>query len=86
VVTVDLPSTEDQDYWISKGSALLCQLSDYGANTAKCFIAQDTVPRRTFNIDDSSLVRVLHKYFNQLKIRGKQHNVSSVRPQNKVVS
>jgi len=28
VVTVDLPSTEEQDYWISKGSALLCQLSD----------------------------------------------------------
>jgi dynein heavy chain len=28
VVTVDLPSKHDQDYWISKGSALLCQLSD----------------------------------------------------------
>ncbi|XP_055488365.1 LOW QUALITY PROTEIN: dynein axonemal heavy chain 6-like [Leucoraja erinacea] len=28
VVTVLLPSKKDSDYWISKGSALLCQLSD----------------------------------------------------------
>ena len=28
VVNVHLPSIEIQDYWIAKGAALLCQLSD----------------------------------------------------------
>jgi len=28
VVTVNLPTDKPQDYWISMGSALLCQMSD----------------------------------------------------------
>ncbi|CAL1549179.1 unnamed protein product, partial [Lymnaea stagnalis] len=28
VVAVYLPSNNTQDYWIAKGAALLCQLSD----------------------------------------------------------
>jgi hypothetical protein len=28
VVAVELPSKEAQDYWIAKGAALLCQLSE----------------------------------------------------------
>ena len=28
VVAVQLPSKESQDYWIAKGAALLCQLSE----------------------------------------------------------
>ena len=28
VVAVHLPSSQSQDYWIAKGAALLCQLSD----------------------------------------------------------
>lgn len=28
VVAVQLPSKETQDYWIAKGAALLCQLSE----------------------------------------------------------
>jgi dynein heavy chain len=28
VVAVHLPSNQPQDYWISKGSALLCQLNE----------------------------------------------------------
>ena len=28
VVAVELPSKETQDYWVAKGAALLCQLSE----------------------------------------------------------
>ncbi len=28
VVAVQLPSKESQDYWVAKGAALLCQLSE----------------------------------------------------------
>ena len=28
VVTVNLPSNESQNHWISKGAALICQLTD----------------------------------------------------------
>lgn len=28
VVTVNLPSDQDQDHWIRKGAALICQLTD----------------------------------------------------------
>ncbi len=28
VVSVNLPSEEEQDHWIRKGSALICQVTD----------------------------------------------------------